>query len=44
MAKLLESPNKEVRNWTHYTLGELARHGTTAMAAAVRLVPLLQWV
>jgi hypothetical protein len=32
VAKLLESPNEEVRRWTCDMLGELARHHTTAPA------------
>jgi hypothetical protein len=32
VAKLLESPNEEVRKWTCDMLGEVARHHTTAPA------------
>ncbi|KAJ7831486.1 armadillo-type protein [Mycena leptocephala] len=41
VAKLLESPNDEVRKWTWYMLGELARHETTTKATMGYLVSLL---
>ncbi|KAJ7852428.1 armadillo-type protein [Mycena leptocephala] len=41
VAKLLESPNDEVRKWTWYMLGELARHETTTKATIGYLVSLL---
>jgi hypothetical protein len=42
VAELLESLNKEVRNWTRYMLEELARHGTTVRVAMEQLVSLLR--
>ncbi|KAJ7920864.1 armadillo-type protein [Mycena leptocephala] len=42
VAKLLSSPNKEVRKWTHGILGRLASYETTAAREAVaQLVSLL---
>jgi hypothetical protein len=44
VAKLFETPRKEVQEWTSEILGELARHEPTARVAVAHVVSLLRRV